>query len=106
MASADNFCKQYGHFVRPDLDPNCLTLMVFLIFFFLQKVENQQMTKNMQNYPGCKELNKCLVWSSMIEFLFFCSEYGWSIQIRFYTINTLLNIHQVGHVKILRIICS
>ena len=52
VSSADNFCKQFGpdqarQIVRPALDPNCLTLMVFLKEFF-DKVDferNQQKTK-------------------------------------------------------------
>ena len=39
MLSADNLCKQLGpssvpNLVGPDLDPNCLTQMVFLEEFF------------------------------------------------------------------------
>ena len=44
--------------IGPDLDPNCLTLMVFLKEFF-EKVDfkgNHQTTKSIQNYPACKEL--------------------------------------------------
>ena len=44
--------------VGPDLDPNCLTLMVFMQEFF-EKVnlkKNPQTKKSMQNYPACKEL--------------------------------------------------
>ena len=43
--------------VAPDLDPNYLTLMIFLKEFF-EKVDfekNQQTTKSMINYTGCKE---------------------------------------------------
>ena len=46
------------HFVRPELDPNCLTLLVFLQEFFekndLEKNGSRQ--KSMQNYPVGKEL--------------------------------------------------
>ena len=52
----DNLCKQFGHrsgpTLGPDLDPNCLTVMVFLNEIF-EKVDfetNQQSTKSMQNY--------------------------------------------------------
>ena len=38
LSSADNHCKQFeprsGQNAGPDLDPNCLTLMVFLKEFF------------------------------------------------------------------------
>ena len=39
MSSADNICKQFDpnqvrHVVGPDLDPNCMTLMLFLKEFF------------------------------------------------------------------------
>ena len=45
--------------VGPDLDPNCLTLMVFLKEFFEtvdfeKKISRRQ--KSMQNYPACKRL--------------------------------------------------
>ena len=43
--------------VGPDLDPNCLTLMVFLKEFF-EKInfeKNRQTTQKMQNYPACIE---------------------------------------------------
>ena len=35
LSSVDSLCKQIGsrQNVQPDLDPNYLTLMVFLIFF-------------------------------------------------------------------------
>ena len=67
VLSADNFCKQFGprsgpnkaqQNVRSDLDPNCLTLMVFLKEFF-KKVDfekDKQKTKSMQNFAGGKEL--------------------------------------------------
>ena len=48
--------------VGPDLDPNCLTLMVFLkgLFKKVDFLKNQQTTKkkNMKNYPVSKELRK------------------------------------------------
>ena len=46
--------------VGPDLDPNCLTLMVFLKEFFEKddfEKKYQQMSKHMKNYPACIELN-------------------------------------------------
>ena len=39
MSSADNLYKQFGQNVGPDLDPNCLTLIVFLKDFFEKKVD-------------------------------------------------------------------
>ena len=43
---------QAQHFVGPDLGPNCLALMSFLKEFFenVKFENNQQTTKNMQNY--------------------------------------------------------
>ena len=60
VSSADNHCKQ---FYKPrsgptNLDPNCLTLMIFLKEFFEKvdfKISRRQ--KSMQNYPVGKELN-------------------------------------------------
>ena len=46
--------------VGPDLDPNCVTLMVYLKEFF-EKVDFekcQQLTKSMPNYPEGKELTR------------------------------------------------
>ena len=40
--AADHLCKQFGQNVRPDLDPNHLTLMVFTKDFF----ENVNFEKN------------------------------------------------------------
>ena len=55
------FPDQARQNVSPDLDPNCLTLdgilkRIFLKILILTK--NQQMVKNMQNYPGynCRNL--------------------------------------------------
>ena len=54
--------------VGPDLDPNCLTLMVFLKDFFekkskkkknlddKKKKKKKKKKRNMQSYPTCKEL--------------------------------------------------
>ena len=56
MLSADKLSKQFGptHFVGPDLDPNCLTLLWEFLKEFFEKVDfgkNQQMTKkHMKNY--------------------------------------------------------
>ena len=49
---------QAQHFQNngPDLDPNCLTMIVFLKDFFWKK--NQQTPKYMKTFPACKELNK------------------------------------------------
>ena len=64
FSSADYICKQFGPRsgltkVVPHLDPNCLTLMVFLKDFFwkclLQKKSAND--KNIPNYLACKELN-------------------------------------------------
>ena len=46
------------HFVGPDLDPNCSTLMMFLkdIFEKINFEKNQQMMENHKNYPACIEL--------------------------------------------------
>ena len=45
--------------VGPDMDPNCLTLMVFLKEFFEKDdfVKIQHATKHLKNYPACKEPN-------------------------------------------------
>ena len=66
VSSADSLCKQLDpdrtrQDVGPDMDPNCLTLMVHL---YLRKnfskkddfVKNQQSTKNMKNYAAGKYL--------------------------------------------------
>ena len=56
--------------VGPEIDPKCLTLMVFLEEFF-EKADfekNQQTTKSMKYYPVGKELNKCVTatqWDNM-----------------------------------------
>ena len=71
LLASGNFCyllitfanslnpDQDRHNVGPDLDPNCLSLMVFLKEFFekLFFVKSQQTTTTAQkNYPACKEL--------------------------------------------------
>ena len=43
--------------VGPDLDPNCLTLIVILDFFFLKKSNSAENINGMKNYPARKELN-------------------------------------------------
>ena len=48
---------QARHFVGPDLDPNCLTLITFLKEFFkkdMKKISRQQ--KSRKNFTGGKEL--------------------------------------------------
>ena len=58
MSFADNFCKLIqprsgSTKFWPDLDPNCLTLMVFLKEFF-EKVDfekNQQATESLEKNP-------------------------------------------------------
>ena len=55
---------QAGQYIRPDLDPNCLTLIVYIqVFFFEKKMKkknkkkNQQMTKKiLKEFSQCKEL--------------------------------------------------
>ena len=54
---------QARHNVGPDLNLNCLTLMLFLkeyikkVFFFLKAL--QTIKKIIKNYPACKELREC-----------------------------------------------
>ena len=51
---------QARHFVRPDLDPNCLTLIAFLKEFF-EKVDfekNQQTTKKHAKLPSRQSVNE------------------------------------------------
>ena len=55
VSSADNFCKQFGpnqarHFVGPDLNPNCLTLIVFLKEFFEKLILKK--SADIKNFPG------------------------------------------------------
>ena len=39
LSSAENLCKQFKMLsVGPDLDPNCLTLIVFMTDFFWKKL--------------------------------------------------------------------
>ena len=48
--------------VGPNLDPNCLTLMVFLKIF-LEKVDFEIISRRqigMKNFPGGKELMQCV----------------------------------------------
>ena len=57
MSSAENSLEpdQARQNVGPNQDPNCLTLMVFLNEFFLEKVDfenNQQSTKKHQKLPS------------------------------------------------------
>ena len=57
MLSAENSLDpdQARQNVGPNQDPNCLTLMVFLNEFFLEKVDfenNQQSTKKHQKLPS------------------------------------------------------
>ena len=58
VSSADNLCKQFGQDVGPDLDPNCLTMMVFLKEFFekvaFEKISRRQ--KACKIIQGGKEL--------------------------------------------------
>ena len=66
VPTIDNLFKQFGcrsgptKCVGPDLNPNCLTLMVFLkdfvlkkklIFFKIRKQNNNNKNQNMQNCP-------------------------------------------------------
>ena len=66
MLSADYICKQFGPrpgptkwkmlYVGPDLDPSCLTLIVFLKQFFKKsdfEKKNQQTTESMLNFQFC-----------------------------------------------------
>ena len=49
---------QPRHDVRPDLDPNCLTLMLFTKEYLersdVEKYLQTTKKKNMKNYPACK----------------------------------------------------
>ena len=54
VLSADNLRKQFGHNVRPHLDPNCDTLGSISIKLILKK--NQQTSKITENYPVGKEV--------------------------------------------------
>ena len=53
---------QAGHCVGPDLDPNCVDLLILTVFLkeYFKKVnfeKSQQLTKKIiKNYPACKEL--------------------------------------------------
>ena len=63
MLSADKLCKQIGtrssrHNVGPGLDPNCLTLIIFLKEYF---EKNQQTAKNVKNYQVGKELTNIVI---------------------------------------------
>ena len=64
MSSADKFCKQFRPelFGRPDQDPKCLTLMVFLKEFF-KKVDFEKIS--MQNYLGGRVNGKSPVLAPM-----------------------------------------
>ena len=47
--------------IRPDLDSNCMTLMVFLKDFFVKiNLKKKIHGKSMQKYPACKELKLIL----------------------------------------------
>ena len=51
VLSADSLCKQIGprsHFVRPDLDPICMTLKEF--FENVDFLKNQQTSKKHENF--------------------------------------------------------
>ena len=66
FVTVDNLCKQFGprqaqQNVGPDLHPNCLTLIIVMVFLkdFLKKLilkKKSQTTKSMQNSSACKEL--------------------------------------------------
>ena len=61
MPNVHMFCTQIrpNQKVRPDLDPNCVKLMIFLILF-LEKVDcekNQLMTKKHAKLPSMKRIN-------------------------------------------------
>ena len=80
VSSAHNLCKQIRHrygltFVRPDLDPICLTLFWyswknFSKKFILKKISRRQ--KCMKNFPGGKEF--CL----FVLLLYILSQQLWS----------------------------
>ena len=87
VLSADKFCKQFGTRsgpanVGPDLDPNCLTLMVFLTKFFKNAdfEKNHQTTKSMKNYSGGKELSST-----------YLRKYMWVIPLKYFHISPIQN---------------
>ena len=61
LPAGDIFCRlpitfansvdpdQARHFVGPDLDPNCLTLMIFLKIIFLEKKKEVNFEKENRN---------------------------------------------------------
>ena len=58
VSSADNLCNRLdpdhaGQDVKPDLDPNCVTLMIFLKEI-LKKNLTAKIDKK-KNFPACKE---------------------------------------------------
>ena len=69
VSSADNIFKQFGprsgpKKVGPDLDPNCLTLMVFLKYFF-EKVEfeknNKQTADEYATFPSMQRVKSMII---------------------------------------------
>ena len=68
MSSAENFANssdpdQAGHFFGPNLDPNCLTLMVFLkgIFRNVDFEEHLQTIKKHAKLPRRQRVNNLMI---------------------------------------------
>ena len=72
MSSTDNRCKQFvprsGLNVRPDMDQNYLTLVVFLKELF-EKVDfekNQQTTNSMKKLPRMQKVKLEYRWAHLL----------------------------------------
>ena len=89
MSSADNLCKQFEprQNVRRDLDPNFLTLMVYLKEFLEKLILKKiRQPKSMDNYPVGKEFKvnwkafsrQSRLLSRLLLFLggLYCKQYG------------------------------
>ena len=68
VSSADKFCKLFGQYVGPDLDQNCLTLMVFSKEFFEKDFDGENSSRRQKKYansPSRQRINNCCIFKKI-----------------------------------------
>ena len=101
MSSDDRLCKQFGQRsgptkVGPDLDSNCLTVMVFVKQFF-KKVDFEKKTSADENYPVFRQrVNtltlietpmRCVLWDLSMVLMYAVFKMASSPDIRHFSLN-------------------